>query len=62
MTGDGIDNGAGMDEDEEPGVGTGDGLELAEGSGVGTGKGSRSENGPASCAGLHDGPSDGMFT
>ena len=37
------------------------GLELAEERGVGTGDGSGSDEGPANCARLHDGPSDGMF-
>ena len=47
--GNGIDNGAEMDQG--PGVGTGDGMELAEGPGLGTGDGPKLDERPADCAG-----------
>ena len=42
-------------------AGTGDGPELAEVPGVGIGDGLGSDEGPADCAGLRNGPSNGMF-
>ena len=59
-TGDRIDDGAGMDEDEGLDIRKGDRQELAEEPGVVTGDGSRPDEGPANCAGLHDVPRDGM--
>ena len=59
MTGNGIDNGAGLDVGLD--IGKGNGPELAEEPGVETSDGSGSDEGPANCAGLHDGLSDGMF-
>ena len=57
-TGDGINEGAGMEWG--PGVGTGDGPELAEGPGVGNGDGPELEEGPADGAGPRSGPSNRM--
>ena len=58
-TGNGINDGAALDKGL--GIRNGDVLELAEEPAFGTGDASRSDEGPAKCAGLHDESSDGMF-
>ena len=59
MTGNGIDNGAGLDVGQS--FGTGDGTMLAEGLGVGTGNGPEPDERPVENAGLRDRLSDGLF-
>ena len=58
-TGNRIDDGAALDKGLN--IGKGNGPELAEEPGIAAGDSSGSDEGPANCAGLHDGPSDGMF-
>ena len=59
MTGNGIDDGAGLDVG--PSVGTGDGTMLAEGLGVGTGDGPEPDERPVERVGLRDRPINGLF-